>query len=183
MNNKLLKMVILLASVLTTSAVYAHTKCRVSLPFGGWTEGCPHFHSAPDEGSCLGGSCSFDENQAGQQDQERQRLQRERDARAAAAAAQRERDARAAAAAAQRERDARAAAAAAQITVFVRCKNGRNCGRVFTMSFGANEDRDTMKQKAMDVCTPGGWTDVWGEPTQERMDEASRDKCDTYIYQ
>ena len=41
---KLLATLALLATI--APAAGAHTQCRVNLPFGGWTEGCP-FHNHP----------------------------------------------------------------------------------------------------------------------------------------
>ena len=38
---------------LTATSAEAHTKCKVSLPLGGWTEGCPHFHAPEPQDSCL----------------------------------------------------------------------------------------------------------------------------------
>lgn len=34
---------------------YAHTKCRIDLGFGNWTEGCPHFHAPQGSDSHVGG--------------------------------------------------------------------------------------------------------------------------------
>ena len=54
---KLAVVVAFLAAVfvsLPTNSASAHTKCRVPLPFGGWTEGCPHIDvPATGEDSCL----------------------------------------------------------------------------------------------------------------------------------
>ena len=50
---KIITRICLLANISTgiiliiVFTVSAHTKCKTPLPFGGWTEGCPHFHSAP----------------------------------------------------------------------------------------------------------------------------------------
>ena len=32
---------------LASSPVSADVRCRINLPFGGWTEGCPHIHESP----------------------------------------------------------------------------------------------------------------------------------------
>lgn len=49
-------MLLVLAAVgVQAQTVSAHTKCKVPLPFNGWTEGCPHLHSDIDDGSS--GSC------------------------------------------------------------------------------------------------------------------------------
>lgn len=39
----------------TARSVDAHPKCRVPLPFGGWTEGCPHIDIPAEEPSCTYG--------------------------------------------------------------------------------------------------------------------------------
>lgn len=38
---------------LTTESASADVRCRVPLPFGGWTEGCPHYHPPAEEPSCI----------------------------------------------------------------------------------------------------------------------------------
>ncbi|MCW5198351.1 hypothetical protein VU06_01220 [Desulfobulbus sp. F3] len=35
----------------TATSVSAHTKCRINLGFGNWTEGCPHFHTPSSAGT------------------------------------------------------------------------------------------------------------------------------------
>ena len=31
---------------MTPTSSWSHTKCQMPLPFGGWTEGCPHLHQS-----------------------------------------------------------------------------------------------------------------------------------------